>query len=163
MAITISGRLGLTGSVAQYNSGTTNVWVWNITYPTVSQFQFGDSSMLPIIGDWNGDGIEGIGVVSSTLAIPSYYLRQTPTGGAAQLTISYGNASDVPLSWYDQSVNADRIGLYRTSDSKYYLDQGLTGGTAEKIVTSSDITCYAPTLRQCLLKCAAPTCSFTMS
>ncbi len=60
-----------------------------------TQFRFGSPDDLPIAGDWNADGIEGVGVVRGNV----WYLRNTLTDGVAEASIKYGSATDWFLVW----------------------------------------------------------------
>jgi hypothetical protein len=60
-------------------------------------FTFGGSGQYPVVGDWNGDGVDGIG--TKTTAGTTWSLRQTATAGAATVTFDYGAANDLPLVW----------------------------------------------------------------
>lgn len=52
------------------------------------------------MGDWNGDGIDTLGVKASTGAGPvTWQLRNTNDGGPADVTFDYGAGSDYPLTW----------------------------------------------------------------
>ena len=57
-------------------------------------FTFGGGEGIPVVGDWNGDGTDGIGVFNSG----HWRLRQTPTGGGAQITFDFG-PEGIPLVW----------------------------------------------------------------
>ena len=53
---------------------------------------FGDPGDIPIVGDWNGDGIDTIGVVRGN----TWYLRNSNTTGVADVTFTFGDAGDRP-------------------------------------------------------------------
>ena len=138
---TINGRLGLTGTVVIEGTALR----WNITSPTPANFTYGSSTMIPLVGDWNGDGIEGIGAYEP-IAFPRFHLRQTATGGAADVICPYGISGDVPISWYDSS-SKDGIGVIR--GTKVYLDKNLSCGDAEINTTTDTTKCYSPIIKQC--------------
>jgi hypothetical protein len=48
-----------------------------------------------VVGDWNGDGTDGIGVFNAG----QWRLRQTPTGGGAQVNFDFGPSEGTPLVW----------------------------------------------------------------
>jgi hypothetical protein len=51
---------------------------------------------LPLSGDWNGDGRDGIGVYDPVKAI--FYLRQTASAGPAQRVVELGPARAQPVA-----------------------------------------------------------------
>ena len=60
-----------------------------------------------IAGDWNGDGVDGIGVVRAN----QFYLRNTLTGGVAEAVYAYGNANDRVLvgDWDGDGVDTPAV------------------------------------------------------
>ena len=58
---------------------------------------YGPTPVIPIVGDWNGDGCVTIGVYGSTTN-QTFYLRNSNSIGFADLSIAYGAAGDVPLA-----------------------------------------------------------------
>jgi len=63
-----------------------------------------------VVGDWNGDGIDGIGVVRGT----RWMLRQTPSSGAPDLDFEFGEAGGIPVvgDWNGNGV--DTVGRFRS-------------------------------------------------
>ena len=55
---------------------------------TISYGQAGD---FPLVGDWNGNVTDGIGVVQGN----SWLLRYSLSGGAPQITFAFGRAGDI--------------------------------------------------------------------
>jgi len=53
------------------------------------------SDLRIISGDWNGDGIESIGVYHKTTS--TFYLKNSHNKGPAELTFQYGQPGDLPL------------------------------------------------------------------
>ncbi len=51
---------------------------------------------LPIVGDWNGQGFSGVGVLRSSNGI--VFLKNTLTPGYADFNFIYGIANDIPLA-----------------------------------------------------------------
>ncbi|HUR23846.1 MAG TPA: Ig-like domain repeat protein [Acidimicrobiales bacterium] len=60
-------------------------------------FVFGGSGLYPVVGDWDGDGIDTVGYKS--MSSPTWSLRNTNSPGAPTVTFDYGLASDLPLAW----------------------------------------------------------------
>jgi len=61
-----------------------------------SSFQYGGGNTQPIIGDWNGDGIDTIGTVDSN---SNWSLRNTNDSGPRDVGFQYGFSGAKPLTW----------------------------------------------------------------
>jgi len=61
-------------------------------------FGFEEPADFPIVGDWNGDGHDTAGVVrfQNGTRTPVWLLKNTNTGGTADLSFGYGQISDGP-------------------------------------------------------------------
>ena len=145
---TINGRLGLQGTVVIEDTYLR----WNITAPTPANFTYGSSSMIPLVGDWNGDGVEGIGVYDPSNS--AFHLRQSATGGDADFICGYGEPGDTPISWYDTySIGfsqGDGIGIIRGTYA--HLDKNLGCAYAEIITPTTYLSCPS-TISQCKYLC----------
>jgi hypothetical protein len=62
-------------------------------------FYYGSSADSPVVGDWDGDGADGVGVVKAQGSQLLWRLRQTPTYGQPQYTFLYGAATSAPVVW----------------------------------------------------------------
>jgi len=60
-------------------------------------FIFGSPGGKPVAGDWNGDGVDTIGVFDST---GTMVLNNTNTAGnkVGDIVFSFGQKSDIPLA-----------------------------------------------------------------
>jgi len=145
---TINGRLGLQGTVVIEGTALR----WNITSPTPANFTYGSSAMIPLVGDWNGDGVEGIGAYEPSTGV--FFLKQTATGGNADIAIQYGFLGVTPISWYDTySIGlgyGDGVGII--DGNNVYLDKNLSSGAAEIYTTTSYLSCPS-TISQCKYLC----------
>ena len=56
------------------------------------RFGFGQAGDIAIVGDWNGDGVDTPGVFRGSTG--TFYLRNSNTAGAADITFSFGVAGD---------------------------------------------------------------------
>ncbi len=86
---------------------------------------FGVSTDLPLSGDWNGDGIDEIGVWRPTTG--SFYLDANGNDlwdGAAggDVIVPFGVSTDLPLSGDWDGDGIDDIGVWRPSTGYFYLD-----------------------------------------
>jgi len=88
-------------------------------------FVYGTSGDIPIVGDWNGDGHDSIGVFRNGI----WYLRNTLTSGVADIILSFGNPGDIPVVGDWDGDGIDGIGVVR--NGVWYLRNTLTSGIAE--------------------------------
>ena len=72
------------------------------------QYIFGSSSAIAVVGDWDNDGDDNVGVVDDSGATPAnpadWSLDTTDDGGTAEITLQYGVESDqfVVGRWADR-------------------------------------------------------------
>jgi Zn-dependent metalloprotease len=83
------------------NSNTTGVADIAINYGTGGDY--------PVTGDWNGDGIDSIGIYRNGI----FYLRNTNSKGVADLVIAFGAPGDQPVVGDWDGDGIDTIGVYR--------------------------------------------------
>ncbi len=58
-------------------------------------FWSGSNASYPVVGDWDGDGTDTVGVKAGT----TWSLNNANDAGPADLTLTYGVASDLPMTW----------------------------------------------------------------
>jgi hypothetical protein len=106
------------------NSNTPGAAQISVTYG-----RFGPD--FPIVGDWNGDGTDTVGVVRATSGGRlQWLLSNSFAGGAADVTVVYGlAASDLAVTgdWNDDNV--DTVGVVR--GARWLLRNSNTGGGAQ--------------------------------
>jgi hypothetical protein len=89
----------------------------------------GASSEEPVVGDWEGDGVDTVGVVRER---GRWLLRSSPTGGPADLAYSWGSTSDGALvgDWDDDGVDTPcQYGLQLSYVDRHFPGhRGLTSG-----------------------------------
>lgn len=91
---------------------------------------FGSAGDLPTAGDWNGDGVDTIGVYEPTLGV--YLLRDSNTPGSPDYSLVLGNPGDTPLAGrWDSTMTHDGVGVFRPSNGLLYLKRALTTGFAD--------------------------------
>ena len=88
---------------------------------------YGVSGDYPVAGDWNGDGVDTIGVYRNG----TFYLRNSNTNGFANIVVSFGAAGDQPVvgDWNGDGI--DTIGIFR--NGTFYLRNSNTVGPADMI------------------------------
>ena len=85
-----------------------------------------------VVGDWNGDGTDTIGVFRSGV----FYLRNTNTTGVGDVTAGFGNPTDRPVVGDWNGDGTDTIGVSR--GATFYLRNTNTTGTGELSASFGD-------------------------
>jgi SpoIID/LytB domain protein len=109
--------------------------IWVLRYPdgSTSEFYYGNPKDIPFIGDWNGNGIETVGLYRESTGF--LFLRYTNDQGNADVQIYYGNPGDLPISGDWNGDGTDTVGIYRPSQAKFYLRNTNTQGNADTEMT----------------------------
>ena len=95
--------------------------VWNTATGTDQRLGFGNVGDTPLVGDWNGDGLDEIGVRRSSGGVYRDLNGNGTWDGAGSDGLTYfGRASDAPVSGDWNQDGRDDIGVFR--DGKWYLD-----------------------------------------
>jgi hypothetical protein len=85
-------------------------------------FVFGNPGDKPVVGDWDNDGVDEIGLHRETTGY--FYYRNTLTSGNADNTFFYGDPGDEIISgrWFQNPRRGpDTVGTFRPSDGMFYL------------------------------------------
>ena len=99
--------------------------------PTV--FVFGSTGSIPLIGDWDGDGIDTIGTYDADTA--TVKLRNTNSAGSADTTYSLGRPGDVPLAGDFDGDGVDSVSIYRPTDGLVRLYDSIGDGIGDPVAT----------------------------
>ncbi len=88
------------------------------------------NQIYPVTGDWNGDGVDTIGVYDTRFG--TFYLRDSNTAGPAQYQFTMGSPGDHPLAGHwDNTMLGDGVGVYRPSNGLLYAKRSLATGYAD--------------------------------
>jgi glucose/arabinose dehydrogenase/PKD repeat protein len=81
----------------------------NTTGPYESKISYGTVGDTPVVGDWNGDGVDTVGTFKDGV----WHLRNSNTTGPDELTARLGLRGDIPVvgDWNGDGV--DTIGVFR--------------------------------------------------
>jgi hypothetical protein len=93
--------------------------------PADFAFAYGRSTDVALVGDWDGDGVDTLGVRRGN----QYFLTNSTTAGPAEITFAYGKASDAVLVGDWDGNRTDTLGVRR--GNQYHLTNGTTGGAAD--------------------------------
>jgi SpoIID/LytB domain protein len=91
---------------------------------TAGAVAFGDPGDVPLVGDWNGDGVDTVGVFRAGV-----FFLGNGTGGQADLVFGFGQAGDQPVSGDWDGDGKDSVGVYRAG--MVYLRNSLSTGVAQ--------------------------------
>jgi hypothetical protein len=81
---------------------------------------FGQAGDLPIAGDWDGDGVDTVGVFRPSNN--TFFLTNSnDTNPPIEITTVVGAAEDLPLAGDWDGNGVDGIGLFRPSITKFFL------------------------------------------
>jgi hypothetical protein len=87
----------------------------------------GDTSDLPVVGDWNGDGVDTIGVYRSATGF--FYLSDSNMTPAINYTLLFGNPGDAPFAGrWTADMTGSGVGVYRNTNGILYQRKSLTSG-----------------------------------
>lgn len=94
-------------------------------------FQFGNPGDTPVTGDWDGEGIDEVGLHRGSTGL--FYWRNTLDTGVADGSIFFGNSGDRFIAGNWGPVDGiDTPAVFRPSDSTFYLRHTLTEGIADQ-------------------------------
>jgi hypothetical protein len=105
-------------------------WLWDglsAVAPTEAFF-FGVPGDIFFMGDWDGDGAATPGLYRQSEGY--VYLRNTNTGGPADVSFLLGDFGDIPLVGDFDGDGSDTVSIYRPSEARVYLinELGNNGG-----------------------------------
>jgi SpoIID/LytB domain protein len=105
--------------------------VWHVRHRdgSVDSYYYGNPRDTPYAGDWNGDGIDTMGLYRESTGF--LFLRNTNTQGVADIDIYYGNPGDKPIAGDWNGDGVDTVGIFRPSQAKFYLRNTNTQGVAD--------------------------------
>ncbi|QHN43319.1 hypothetical protein GII36_05735 [Candidatus Mycosynbacter amalyticus] len=97
-----------------------NTWFFRASYTTGvadKVVSYGPANGKPVCGDWNGDGIDTIGMVDPAMR---WTLRNSNDGGPANADFQYGGAG-IPVVGDWNGDGRDTIGVFETDTSSWRL------------------------------------------
>ncbi|MEX2653209.1 MAG: M23 family metallopeptidase [Acidimicrobiia bacterium] len=92
-------------------------------------FLFGNAGDKPFVGDFNGDGVDTVGLHRESTGL--VYFRNLNTTGVADSQFIYGDPGDMLVAGDWDGNGSDTIGVYRPSDGVFYLKNSNVQGVAD--------------------------------
>jgi hypothetical protein len=92
-------------------------------------FYFGDPGDTPFIGDFDGDGIDTIGLYRESTGF--VYFTNTLATGVADLSFYFGNPGDQVLAGDWDGDGDDTVAVYRPSNGRLYVNLDNAAGAAD--------------------------------
>ncbi len=89
------------------------------------EFFYGQAGDVPVAGDWNGDGVDTIGIYRNG----TFFLRNSNTSGFADLQFPFGASGDIPIVGDWDGDGVDTIGIVR--GNTIFLRNSNTSGNAD--------------------------------
>jgi hypothetical protein len=90
------------------------------------EFYFGVTGDVPMVGDWDGDGLDTFGVFRPTTG--EIHLRNTLSTGPADVSYTFGASSHIPFGGDFDGDGAYEVGFHDPSGI-VYLEDGTAPGT----------------------------------
>lgn len=95
--------------------------------PANVTFTFGLNGDIPIVGDWDGDGVDSGGVFRPSQG--RFYLTNLNGPGApVAYNFAFGLNGDIPVVGDWDNDGRDSVGVWRPGAARFYLRNGLTSG-----------------------------------
>jgi hypothetical protein len=89
--------------------------------PVVS-FSWGAAGDRPLAGDWNGDGVDTVGVYRPSSPNVFYLATSDTDGGGSPVAVSYGNGGEQPLTGDWDNGGYDKVAVVRGPNTpEFYL------------------------------------------
>jgi hypothetical protein len=105
---------------------TTGQWFLRDDGGGTTSFYYGVPGDVPIVGDWNCDGIDTPGMYRRSNGF--VYLRNSNTQGVGEISYFFGDQGDIPLAGDWNGNGCDTVSIYRPSEGRVYVINHL--GTA---------------------------------
>jgi hypothetical protein len=92
-------------------------------------FVFGNPGDTPFVGDFDGDGVDTVGLYRESTGF--VYFRDSLTTGVADLAFFYGDPGDQILAGDWDGDGDDTVAVYRPSTGSVYMNFTNAAGSAD--------------------------------
>ncbi len=114
----------------------TGIWTLRDRLGSTTSFYFGNPKDIPFIGDWDGDGVQTVGLYRESTGY--LFLRNSNTQGIADIEIYFGDPGDLPIAGDWDGNGTDTVGVYRRSEGMFYLRNSNTQGVGDVAISFGD-------------------------
>jgi hypothetical protein len=116
-------------SVGWYADGTWRLRRTLAAGSPIDTIRYGAPGWIPLVGDWNGDGTDTIGVWDPATA--TFHLRNSNSAGNPHISVRYGAPGWIPLvgDWNGDGV--DTIGVWDPATATFHLRNSNTAGNPD--------------------------------
>ena len=96
-------------------------------------YVFGAPGDVPFVGDFDGDGVDTIGLFRPSTGM--FYLKNSHTEGPGDIEFAFGETGDIPIAgdWTDQD-GIDSVAVYRPSTGTFFFRYTNTAGPADEML-----------------------------
>ncbi|MEP7286477.1 MAG: choice-of-anchor Q domain-containing protein [Chloroflexota bacterium] len=117
-------------TVGVFRAATFYLRQYNAAGPADVTLTLGASTDLAIVGDWNGDGVDTVGVYRQASGL--FLLKDSNAQGSPVIySAVLGSPGDIPMAGDWDGDGRDGIGVYRPSNGLIYLKNKPTTGFAD--------------------------------
>ncbi len=95
-------------------------------------FVFGDPGDDPFVGDFDGDGVDTVGLHRQSTG--RVYFRNSLSTGIADADFVYGDPGDAIIGGDWTGDGTDTVGIFRPADTAFYLSYANAPGIADETV-----------------------------
>ncbi|MCC6419072.1 MAG: hypothetical protein IT429_12630 [Gemmataceae bacterium] len=124
------------GVVDPTGAGSDGALVWYLRNandagaPDVAPFRYGSAGQIPVVGDWDGDGTDTVGVFDPITA--TWQLRNSNSEGAPDVApFRYGGAGWVPVVGDWDGDGKDTAGVFDPATATFYLRNSNSAGAPD--------------------------------
>ncbi len=94
-------------------------------------FQFGAPGDVPFVGDFNGDGVDTVGLYRSSTG--RVFIKNSLTSGPADIEFVFGNPGDKLVAGDWNGDGRDTVAVYRPRSGLLYVKNSNSGGAADAV------------------------------
>ncbi|NNC42194.1 MAG: fasciclin domain-containing protein [Acidimicrobiia bacterium] len=119
IALPASAESETGGITVQSFDAATGLWNGIDDQSNPVNFYFGNPGDMPLLGDWDGDGVETPGLYRQSDGF--FYGRNSNVTGLAEVSFYVGDPGDVPLVGDFDGDGLDTVSVYRPGEGRAFI------------------------------------------